>query len=72
MEFIVEAVRRWKGVHGREYLASQRRIRFLHFPRTIEQLKEDLHRSNEETKAFGYSWKPPDTTFLGSLPKLKL
>ena len=28
-EFIKEAVMRWKSVYGREYLASQRRIRFL-------------------------------------------
>jgi hypothetical protein len=70
IEFIVEAVRRWKSVYGREYLASQRRIRFLHSSRTVEQMKEYLQRTNEETKTFGYSWKPPDTSFLNSLPKL--
>jgi len=71
MEFIIEGVRRWKSVFGREYLASQRRIRFLHFPKTIEQIKDHLQRANEETKAFGYSWKPPHKTFLKSLPDLK-
>jgi hypothetical protein len=71
MQFIIEGVRRWKSVFGREYLSSQRRIRFLHFPRTIEQIKDHLQRANEETKTFGYSWKPPDKTFLASLPELK-
>jgi hypothetical protein len=70
IEFIIEAVRRWKSVYGREYLASQRRIRFLHSAKTIEQFKEYLQQTNEETKTFGYSWKRPDTTALASLPKL--
>jgi hypothetical protein len=70
IEFIIEAVRRWKSVYGREYLASQRRIRFLHSEKTVEQFKEHLQQTNEETKTFGYSWKRPDTTFLASLPKL--
>lgn len=71
IEFIIEAVRRWKSVNGREYLASQRRIRFLHSEKTVEQFKEYLQQTNEATKTFGYSWKRPDTTFLASLPKLK-
>ena len=70
MEFIKEGVLRWMSVYKREYLASQRRIRYLHSPQVIEQVKGYLVHANESTRGFAEEWKPPDVTFLKSLPKL--
>lgn len=71
MEFIKEGIMRWTSVNKREYLASQRRIRFLHSAATIEQMKGFLAQANESTRLFAEEWKPPDVSFLESLPKLK-
>jgi hypothetical protein len=68
--FIREGVVRWKSIHGLEYLNAQRRIRFLHSAPVIEQMKETLKQTNEDTQEFGYLWKPPKVRFLESLPKL--
>jgi len=70
LEFIREGVKRWKTVHGKEYLTAQRRIRFLHADTTIEHFKQFLLETNEQTKEFGYSWKPRNQEFLKSLPDL--
>jgi hypothetical protein len=70
MGFIKEAVMRWKSVHERKYLVSERRTRFLHSSKTIEQFKEYLNQTNDSTKLFAQEWKRPAVTFLESLPKL--
>jgi hypothetical protein len=69
-EFIKEAVDRWMNMFRDDYLAAQRRIRFLHASETVTQLKDYLARTNEATKRSEYEWKPPQTRFLESLPKL--
>ena len=69
-EFIREAVTRWKSIHEQEYLASQRRIRYLHSAKTVEQMKDFLSKTDEDTKRFGYPWKHPGINFLQSLPEL--
>lgn len=70
LEFIREGVKRWKTVHGKEYMTAQRRIRYLHADATIEHFKQFLLETNEQTKEFGYSWKPRNQEFLKSLPRL--
>lgn len=70
-EFIKEAVTRWKSIHEQEYLASQRRIRYLHSAKVVEQMKDFLSKTDESTKRFAYEWKPPQTNFLQSLPELQ-
>ena len=67
-EFIKESVTRWKSTHEQEYLASQRRIRYLHLAKVVEQMKDFLSKTDEDTKKFGYPWKQPQTSFLDSLP----
>ena len=67
-EFIKEAVTRWKSTHEQEYSASQRRIRYLHSAKVVEQMKDFLSKTDEDTKRFGYPWKQPQTNFLDSLP----
>ena len=69
-EFVREAVTRWKSIHEQEYLASQRRIRYLHSAKFVEQMKDFLSKTDENTKRFAYEWKPPQTNFLQSLPEL--
>jgi len=69
-EFIKEAVRRWQSVYEHEYFTSQRRIRFLHTAKTVEQMKNYLQETDKNTINFGYEWKPPKKKFLESLPKL--
>ena len=71
-EFIKEAVTRWKGVHEQEYLASQRRTRHLHSAKVIEQMKDFLSKTNENTRRSEYKWKPPQIDFLHSLPELSI
>jgi hypothetical protein len=69
-EFIKEAVTRWKSIHEQEYLGQQRRIRYLHSTRVVEQMKDSLNKTNESTRRSEYEWKPPRISFLQSLPKL--
>ena len=69
-EFVKEAVRRWESIHKQEYLASQRRIRYLHSTDVVKQMKESLSKTDEDTKRFGYPWKQPGINFLQSLPDL--
>lgn len=69
-EFIREAVNRWKSEHEKEYLGQQRRIRYLHSIRVVEQMKDTLNNTNESTRQFGYDWKPPKIEFLKTLPEL--
>lgn len=68
--FIREAIRRWLSVNKQRYLSNQRRIRFLHSSATIEEFKDELIKTNADTKAFGYPWKGQDVEFFESLPKL--
>lgn len=70
-EFIKQSVLRWQSVYKRDYLASQRRIRFLHLASTIEQMKNYLEETNASTRVFQEEWKPPKRAFLESLPKLQ-
>ena len=53
-EFIKEAVTRWNSIHQQEYLASQRRIRYLHSAKVVEQMKDSLSRTNENTRRSEY------------------
>ena len=69
-EFIREAVKRWKSIHKQQYLAAQRRIRYLHSIDVVKQMKEFLRQTDEDTKDFGYSWKQPEISFLQSLREL--
>ena len=69
-EFIKEAVTRWKSIHEQEYLASQRRTRYLHSAKVVQQMKESLSKTNEDTRRSEYEWKPPKIDFLQSLPGL--
>ena len=69
-EFIKESVTRWKSTHEQEYSASQRRIRYLHSDKVVEQMKDFLSKTNENTKRFAYEWKRPQIDFLHSLPEL--
>ena len=69
-EFIREAVTRWKSIHEQEYLASQRRTRYLHSAKVVEQMKDSLSKTNENTRRSEYEWKPPQIDFLHSLPEL--
>ena len=69
-EFIREAVTRWKDIHQQEYLASQRRTRYLHSAKVVEQMKDSLSKTNENTRRSEYEWKPPKIDFLQSLPEL--
>ena len=70
IEFIKEAVTRWKSIHEQEYLGQQRRIRYLHTSRVVEQMKYSLSKTNEDTRRSEYEWKPREIEFLQSLPKL--
>jgi len=69
-EFIKEAVTRWYSTKGHEYRASQRRIRFLHSPKTIEQMKQFMDKTNIDTMRSEYAWKPPIKQFIESMPSL--
>ena len=69
-EFIKEAVKRWISIYKQEYLAAQRRIRYLHSADVVQQMKEFLSQTDEDTKEFGYSWKHREISFLQSLWKL--
>jgi hypothetical protein len=69
-EFIKEAVNRWKSINQREYFTSQRRIRFLHSPRSVESFKNFLTEANKATSQFSFNWKKPNIDFYSSLPKL--
>ena len=72
MEFIREGVSRWQNLYRKEYQVAPRRIRLLHSPTTIEQLKSILDETNEQTSEFGYKWKPGGKKFLETLPKLNI
>ena len=71
-EFIKEVVTRWKSIHEQEYLASQGRTRYLYSAKVIEQMKDFLSKTNENTRRSEYRWKPPQTDFLHSLPELSI
>lgn len=70
-EFMRESVKRWQNIHKTDYLASQRRIRFLHSSETVEQMKVFLDETNEQTRDAVYLWKPEGKKFLESLPHLE-
>lgn len=70
MEFIRESVSRWQNSYRKEYQVAPRRIRLLHNPTTIEQMKSILEETNEQTSEFGYKWKPKGKRYLETLPKL--
>ena len=70
-EFTREAVKRWQNIHAVDYLASQRRIRYLHSSTTIESMKTFLDETNEQTREVVYLWKPEGKKFLESLPSLE-
>ena len=69
-QFLSEVVERWTSVNLTKYLTSQRRIRFLHEPTTISDLKNFIEKAEIGTKGHAYEWKPPNKTFIESLPEL--